>query len=85
MKEIMKTTFEEMLAHFKGEYTGVVEQYNRLLFRMYKLERIVKYTQEQNKILEKLNAEKDTFYDMLPIKYIPMVEDFDLCDPKILN
>jgi len=52
---------------------------------MYKLERIVKYTQEQNKILEKLNAEKDTFYDMLPIKYIPMVEDFDLCDPKILN
>ena len=85
MKEIMEETFQEMLGHFKDEYGLIVDQYNKLLFRMYKLERVVKYNQEQTRILEHLNVEKDTFYDMLPVKYIPMVEELELCDRRKLR
>ena len=38
-----------------------------------------------NRVLEYLNAEKDTFYDHLPIRFISMIEDASLIDPLKIN
>ena len=43
---------------------------------MWKLENKIQKTEEQNEYLEYLNAEKEAYYEVNPIRFIPLVEDY---------
>ena len=68
--------FDDLKRLFKDEYFLVVEQYNKIRYQMWKLENKIQVTEEQNEYLEFLNAEKDAFYDINPMRFIPLVEEF---------
>ena len=67
-----------MKVMFKKEYRAVVDQYNNLVYEASKLDRKILKINKDNNELEKLNTMKDRFYDICPIKYITMIEDFEL-------
>ena len=81
-QRMMSTMFEDMKKLFTMEYAHIVEGYNRMRYQLGKLEKKVAVTETTNQVLEKLNSEKDTFYDHLPIRFIDVTEDLDLEDPS---
>lgn len=81
----MSTMFVDMKKLFTLEYGHVVEGYNRMRYQLGKLEKKVAKTESTNQVLETLNAEKDAFYDHLPIRFIDVTEDLDLEDPSNIH
>ena len=77
-KALISKVFENLKDIFKKEYNAVVKQYNAIREQLYTLEKRESTYQNQAKELEYLNAEKDTFYDHLPIKFIDMLPEMGL-------
>ena len=77
-RSMMLQMYEEMKAMFKKEYSKLVDHFNSLVYEASRLDKKVLKIQKDNVELERLNSMKDRFYDVCPIKYITLIEDFEL-------
>ena len=85
-RKMVLNIFEDLKKLFKGEYTDLADQFNKIRYKLLREERLKRETNSINVTLETLNMEKDTFYDVNCIRYIDLLPDYDrtdTCDLKI--
>lgn len=84
-QKVLRIVQDQMAEVFHHELDTIIKKFNLTIAQNHEVESKLKTLQQEYTYLERLNIEKDRLYDLVPVRYLHLMEDLEFKPEQLLD